>query len=210
MKFKKYPKTYENVFTSKRTLNKCKIEKVSCDVNWDTPAYCEKVKKAVAMFEVDLFDHLVKIFWLVRRFCYGGINRGARRWNGVYLDSAFGVFMRSHVGIESRMIMWDHVYSKIGTYLDDFFPDFDVRNPFSEKLEYPFKCMSLECLVVVYKMAERLELLKEGEHQKMSYTQFLDYVINYLNCYNDEVGYKHYTFTLSHVYMPYVRVKEKE
>lgn len=206
-KIKKYPKTYEDVHTSERSLKRCKLDKVGTDIGLSADDYCKLIKKTFLDFQGMVFDNLVKTIWLMKRFCYDGIPRKMMRGNG-WIDFTFGVFMRHHAGVENRLITRDHVYSKIVSYFEDFFPDFDALNPFEQKFEYPYKNVSFEYLIVVYQMEERLEFLQEAEDKKMGYTEFLDYIINYINCYNEEVGSDYYIFVYSHSFVPYVRVKD--
>jgi len=205
---KNYPKSFEDVFTSDRSINKCQMDKVSTDINLNGDDYRDLMRETYHAFYRDIFDNLVKVSWLSSRFCYDGKNRERKRYNGVYLDSAFGVFMRHHVGVESRLITRDHAFYHISSYFPDFFPDFHVLNPFEKKFEYPYKHITLEYLVYVYQMEERMELLAKAEEEKMRYTEFMDYIINYISSYNEELGEQYYEITLSHVYMPYVKVKK--
>ena len=203
-KMKQYPKTFEDVFTGEMSTNKCKIEKVGNDIGLETNEYRDLLRDTFLHFQKDIFDNIVKTNWLIRRFCYCGVNRNNTRRNGYHLDGAFGVFMRNIVGVESRMITRDQIFSKVATYFEDFFPDFNARDPFKEELKFPYQHVSLEYLVFVYQMDERLELLAEAEEKKMSYTEFLDYVINYVYSYNEDIGKSHYLVIMSHMSVPYI------
>ena len=204
---KQYPKTYEDVFTAPRYFSRCKISKVSTDIDLPTDEYVSLLQKTIAGFERSIFDNLVKIYWLYHRFCYRGQHRLKNIGNGWMLDYAFGVFMRRFVGFDNRFLNFGPVFPKLASYLKDFFPDFDIQDPFKERLEYPYKHVTLECLVMVYQMPERLELLQYMEDNRLGYLEFMDYLLNYLYCHNDDVGYQHYNLNVStHTIMPYVRV----
>lgn len=208
---KEYPKTYESVFNDDSLVNnKCKLEEVSTFENVpNISEYGNLIRKTFHSFEMGMFSELVKLYWLFRRFCYFGYHRKNNRGNGIEIDRAFGVFMRYYVGIESRFIFASNgAMGKIASYFNDFFPDLDISNPFETEFKYPFKYMMLEHLVVVYRMPERMDILKKCEADKMSYTEFLDYVLNYIYSYNDEHGYT-YELILSHVYQPYVKKMTK-
>lgn len=206
---KNYPKTYENVFTSERSLKKCLLNRVSTDNNIEIKEYCRMLKQSERKFEIDLFNNLIKVTWLMRRFCYGGLHREKVRWNGTFLDGAFGVFMRKYLNIEHRLVTRNFVFPRLATYFDDFFPDFDKRNPFKEKMKYPYKHIGIAFLLIVFRMKERLEILAYAENNKMKYIDFLDYIINYISCYNDEIGRQHYFFGTSFAFMPDIRIKRK-
>jgi len=208
MNFKDYPRKYERVFIDKN--KKCKLERVSTynDIPKSNIEYINLFRKTIKDLQDGYFDNLVKYNWLVRRFCYGGIRRKNFSRNGNFLDGAFGVFMRHFVGFENRFICtYGACGGKIISYFDDFFPNFDEGNPFKEEYKYPYKHITLEYLFVVYQMPERLKILRRAEEQKMLYPKFLDYVLNYILCYNEEHGEK-YIFVFSNWLMPYIKAKK--
>ncbi len=213
---KNYPKTYEDVFSARpkqenRGLKKCKIELVSTDDKFTTDEYVSLMRKTVDKFEIDLFDNLVRVIWLMRRFCYKGRNRSKARFNGFELDAAFGVFMRHHVGVEHRIVTRNQVSYRIISYFDEFFPDFNVLNPFenSDDFKFPYKNIGLGFLSLVYKMHERIELLKYAEENNLKYTEFSDYVLNYVENYNAEKGSDYYIFYIHCNNIPYVGFNKK-
>ena len=206
MKFKNYKREYEKVFTNEDAIKKkCDIDKVSV-YNDVLPIneYQNLYKEAIADLRKGVFDPLVKATWLSRQFCYRGKRRTRTKGNGFMLDSAFGLYTRNYVNFDSRLLTRSVPFRSVATYFDDFFPNFSEGNPFKEEYVYPYKYMSLECLIVVYQMDERLDLLREGEKAKMPYTKFVDYVLNYISCFNEEHG-DTYLFTFSHVYLPYIK-----
>jgi len=205
---KNYKKTYEDTYSAERSIKRCDINKVSTDIDLTVNDYKEKIRKTILSFQKEVFNHLVKISWLNRRFVYDGKPRINKCSNGFYLDRAFGVFMRNYVGVENRMIGKNNLYTKIETYFDDFFEDFDARNPFEEEMEFPYKHITLEYLIVVYQMSERLELLGYAEKEKMPYVKFLDYVINYICNFNEEHNDYQYIIKVSNMFMPYVKKYE--
>lgn len=207
MKF--YKKQYEDVFGSKRNLKKCDFTKVSSTDGLNYVAYGKQLRQRFKKFQKDIFDNLIKTEWLFRRFCYRGKTRNKKWSNGANMDAAFGVYIRSFVGYDNRMVSKDQFYTKIRSYFDEFFPEFNSDNPFKKKYRYPFKYMTLECLVVVYAIKERMELLKYCERKKMSYVKFLDYIINYIYSYNDDVGYHYYEWKFTFTYIPYVCINKE-
>lgn len=208
-----YPKTYENVFNRpflrSNNMPKCRIDQVSA-ASMPLSQYVINLRKTLTEFDLFLFDYLIKFLWLFRQFQYQGKKRQIHK-NGVYLDGAFAFFMRHYIGYDTRFIMRNAAWMRIITYIDDFFPNFNKLNPFQQKLNYPYKHLSLSYLVVVWMMDERLDMLAEAEKQKMGYTFFLDYVINYINNYNEEHGVEKYIFIYdNHFYiLPHVRKIQK-
>jgi hypothetical protein len=203
---KEYPKIYENVYTSDRTLKKCQISKVSAD-GMNIDEYIFSFRKILDDYESFLFDYWVKIEWLVRKFRYNG--KGRKRYLKIYdssLDLAYGLFIRNYLGHNMRLVVGiQHYFNAISSYFNSFFPDFNEGNPFKNKYEYPYKYMNIECLFITFKMEERLDLLKHGEENKMTYIQFLDYVLNYINCYNEEHGIT-YLYVRNYTCLPYIKV----
>ena len=207
--FKNYNREYERVFSGDITRKKCKLENVST-YNNIPPTVAEYIRlfhDEMREFQMDLFDHLVKYIWLRKRFCYCGKHRNKPRDNGYVPDKAFGIFVRHFVGVDHRS-MWGGRHStwmRAISYVDDFFPNLLNDNPFINKHEFPYENLSLDCLSIVYKMSERLKLLDYANARKMSYTEFLDYVLNYISCYNDEYGMK-YEFIFINTSLPYIKV----
>ena len=204
---KKYEKRYENVYSNESNLKKCNLDLVTTDIGLDAEEYIELLKQNIGLFERTFFENLVKYTWLVRRFCYGGVNREKKRRNGFRLDGAFGILMRHYVGTDKTAFNHKVSYRLI-TYFHDFFPDLDIMNPLKDKMLYPYKNIGLSYLYLVYQMKERLELLEHAEKTKMRYTEFLDYVINYIYCYNEEAGEDKYTWVFK-TSSPYVRTNSR-
>ena len=211
MKLKEYEREYEYVFSDKDRIDRfCKLDKISfSDEKLDINKYIDLFSSLSSNFENALFDALVKYTWLSRKFCYFDIRRKHMKSNNVSLDKAFGMFLRSYVGMDGKFILGGfNVSGMIIGYFDDFFPCFDDKNPFDEKYEFPYENIKSEYLVVVYQMPERLEILDMAEKKKMSYVDFLDYVINYVSCYNAEHG-DTYLFNLTNTFLPYVKYLKK-
>ena len=205
-----FPKEYEDVYTSKRVLKKCNLDLVSTgDQNIDTQKYISMFVNEFKEYQECLFDHLVKITWLMRQFHWTGKRRRINSLNGINMDSAFAVFMRHHVGYDAKFIIRSDLFNKIISYFDDFFPDFDVNNPFETKYEYPYKYVTFEYLWFVHAMPERMELLAKAEKRKMGYSQFMDYILNYINVFNERNG-DTYELTNSRVCPPYIKYNQNE
>jgi len=210
---KKYKREYELVF-SDPDLNKkkCDLEKVSiCEDVMSEENYASMLHDELKELQEETYQRLVRIAWLMRRFCYRDKRRKNFYSNGIELDRAFAVYMRYIVGYDTKLVAGRHsMFSKILTYFDDFYPNFDEINPLKAKTNqsteyhYPYEHMNFECLYLVYQLDERMDLLKEGEEQKMGMSEFMDYVNNYISCYNEEHG-DTYEFHFSHSLFPYIR-----
>lgn len=194
---KEYEKEYENYFTNEELSSKrCKMEDVGVTDGIVLDEYAGKMRKEIIDFQKSIFDHLVKIAWLTRKFTYKGQKRTFERGDG-YAERggssseahrAFTVFLRNYIKCERYLLFGGRELSHICSYFDSFFPDFDSSNPFLATYVYPYQHMTLECLLLVRKMPERMELLAIGEARGMDYPRFGDYVFNYALCYNEEHG----------------------
>ena len=214
--FKDYERKYERFFTDeKESKNKFDIGRVSAfnGIPGNTTIYLKMFRESVDKFYMDIFDDLVKIVWLRSRFCYDGKHRNTGTGNGYIMEEAYGWFMKKYVGVNNRTIFYSNRYSFpniIISYFPDFFPNFEEGNPFEEKYEYPYKYMNLDCLLSVVEMSERMNLLEHGEKDKMSYLEFTDYVINYINCYNEEHDDKYEYVYLQNQYNRIIHMKKGE
>jgi len=191
---KNYPREYERVFTGRELLKrKCDLDLVTIDGNYIKSAseYANLFSGVFVEIRKHLFNFLVKYVWLSRRFCYGGVRRTRNNSNGYRADISFATFLRNYANLDTRLFfgtVTNRCLSKVISYMDDFFPDFDVSNPFVDSYEFPYKNLTLEHLVIVAEMDERLELLDYAEKNDIKYTEFCDYILNYINCYNNEHG----------------------
>lgn len=204
-----YKKTYESVFDKNRTLKKDFVSNITIDNDISLQKYITMVSDTMLEMQKSLFDYIIRISWLFRQFRYNSAKRKFLSKNGYQADAAFGNFMRKIVGVESRLFTMNNLFPKIASYLDDFFPNFDELDPFEKKLEYPFKNIGFEFLCVVYRMKERMEILQYCDDVNMKYSEFLDYMINYVYNYNEELGYDYYIFrvTKNH-FQPYITVNK--
>ena len=208
---KQYKKQYENIYTSPKSTHKCYFPKISNDLGLTAKEYTSFMRKNILKMERQIFENLVKIEWLSRRFIYDGTPRTKPRSNGLKADSAYGVWMRHFVGMENRLLGMDDTYCKVRGYFPNFFPNFLENNPFKDKnkYKYPYKYMTFEFLVILYKMKNRMEILDYCEKKRMRYTEFCDYIINYIYSYNDDVGYHFYEWKETWSYMPYVGINKE-
>lgn len=191
---KHYPKIYENVVFKPRSFCHCNINKVGNMIGVEMDEYIDMIRKSMKDYQMDLFENLKKFYWLAGQYSYDGKakyncpkedGKDLKRFN-CRINITYGVFMRRYANVNNKFIN-NRTNWAIASYFDEFFPDFYTRNPFKEKMNYPYKFMMLEFIVPVYQLPERIELLNHGEMMKMSYPQFIDYVINYVNCKNDEL-----------------------
>lgn len=189
---KHYPQTFEQVFSIDKASSKTKL-------NLDQVAVGEmELNKYISIFQDflgdaynNLFSYVVKISWLRRKFSYYGkktilpMNK-----NSLLSGLAFTKLLRRNVGKDLQVITKSKFFSKIESYLEELFPGFMDGDPFKTPgyYKFPYKNISMEYMIVVYQIKERLELLDEADKRKMPFAIFLDYVINYVYSENQRLG----------------------
>ena len=190
MKYKKYPRVYEKVFTSDGCLATFSEETLETDYPDGKDAYIDKFSSYFHDFDRMFFQRMVEYYWLQRRFIYKGLRKDHHLRTFIRTDSSYSTFIKHHLGFNYQLFTSTFVFGKIVSYFQDFFGVMNDLSPFEnpEIYEFPYKNIGLAHLTLVYQMDERIDLLKEAEDGKMSYYEFLDFVINYINCVNDEKG----------------------
>jgi hypothetical protein len=198
MKFIDYPHQYEYVFTDKEHINKvCNLDQIDFHggIPEDVWTYMDMVKDVSEGFEKIFWDFSVKLHWLMKRFRYEGkpyIRRHQKLRKGDVPNSvneAIKVLFINYINTDLKF--WFHTNSPfmdIISYVDELYPNLLDLNPYTEEIKYPFKYMTIPCLSVVKRMDERMDLLRHCEEKKMTYSGFLDYIINYISCVNENVG----------------------
>ena len=190
-------KQYEDLFTidCKGNLTPLGMEKVSIEgMNFNQ--YISLFGNLLNEFYSDLFLNCVKIAWLRRKFKYKGKKIKFPIYNNsLYIQSVFVKLLRRFVGHDIQILTKGPFYSKLEShYFDKLFPGFEEGNPFTNPDYYklPYKNITLEYLTVVYQLDDRFDLLKEADEKKMSFSTFLDYVLNYTFCENERLGFERY------------------
>ena len=200
-----FPKTYEDVLTSKRVTKNCDLDNVGFNGEISKTEYLNTFKKTVKEYQIIMFDQWVKIYWLMVNFSYKDIVKKTMLRTNRYNDAVFSIFCRNYINFNQRLLTNNIYFNKIATYFSDFFPDYINGNPFNEVYEYPFEFMTFDCLLLVYQIPDRLELLKLGEERKMSYPEFTDYIYNHVLCLNEELGTKDYSIISTSNTPPYIK-----
>jgi hypothetical protein len=146
------------------------------------------------------FDDLIKATWLKSQFTYDGNRIKSSPSNGFYIDTAYAFFMKGMVGFSGKMFM-DSVNSySVRSYIPDFFPEFLEYDPFVDKeyFKFPYENIGIGHLALVFKCDERLEMLDYAEKHGMNIRDFTNWVVNWVVCYNNDVGKKVYEFVDSY------------
>jgi hypothetical protein len=193
---KNYNKTYENVFSTDREKSSGRLypDKITVG-DMELDKYILTFKDFMKDFYLDMFNGCVKLSWLRRKFSYYGkktilpMNK-----NSLLVNIAFVKFLRRMVGNDIQILTRGKFFTKLELYFDELFSGFEEGNPFEnpDYYKFPFENISIDFLIAVYQLDDRIELLKKADKDKMSYAVFLDYVINHVYSINEEIGRDRY------------------
>lgn len=184
-----YEKKYEDIL-------KVGIIREKDVTKWE-PSFSHQIKKDEYVKRLDQVAHeattsffsiLIKLLWLEDAMKYS--NKNNKKANGAITKKNLISYMfRGLAGHEISYVLKTE-RSWLEKYAYDFFPRFKKDDPFSDpdKYKYPYSHVTLEFLRVVYQMPQRFELLDYAEEKKMKYVDFVNYVVNFIHCYNDERG----------------------
>ena len=209
---KKHPRRYERVYTDKDNIKRMLNRDLIDFQNGNTlEQYKEFTKNFLWDMEMRMYDDLVKFIWNRAQFIYNNVCSWYNPLEkGHIYNLALSNLYRNEIGFNAGILTQNGAgwVKKLATYFPDFYPDFFENNPFEVPYNYPYKYMNLECLYAVHKLEDRLELLTIGEEEKMSYPEFLDYVINHIKCENEELGWEKYSFYTKSKTLPYVAIRK--
>lgn len=186
-----YEKEYEDHYTRPVHIEKFNEQDIIVDGK-SLPEYAREMRLFFEASQETLWEMLIKIHWLSSKIVINGERKNSITGNGRPANYYYNVFMRWMVGREMRMFLSSRYFRQIATYFTTIFPDFFQSDPFKVKYEYPFKHVTFDHLIFVGRMEERMELLEIAEKQKMPLTVFYDYILNYIHCFNAELGEEQY------------------
>lgn len=193
-------KSYENVFSTDKPKGSGRgnrtfhLDKISID-GMSLDEYLLLSKNFMSEFYASIFDSSVRYAWLRRKFAYGNEKATPQmRKNSIQFCSAFMKFSRRHIGMDPQLITRSRFFQCVEPYFDTLFPGFDEGNPFDnpEYYKFPFKNISIDFLMTVYQLEERIDLLKVADERMMSYAVFADYVINHILSVNQGLDRERY------------------
>jgi hypothetical protein len=214
---KEYPQTYEKRYSEDppKRKNKFNLEKVSAGM-MSMDEYISLFRGSLNSFFTVLFDESVRFSWLRRKFSYFGekfVPKRGERGNSHNISIGLAKFSRRYLGSDTQIITRSVFFQTLESYFDLLFPDFDEGNPFEnpDYYKFPFKNITIAFLPFVRDLDERMALLQIADDRKMNYAMFADYVINFVNSVNEELGYDRYELTgCSWWYLPFIRDNDKK
>lgn len=189
-KMRVFPKgmlDYEKVYTNERYLAHFDINRLQKPYGFDSVKdYKNALRNFLLKKSVQLWCDIAETEWMLSNFRYVG-KRNYYVSTHVNAALALNIFTKEFVGVGFSFMSSSFYYNKVKSYFKELFPRFYKDNPFQnpKAYAYPFKNLSLDYLILVYQMPERLDLLKYAEERNMPFGQFIDFVINYIGKYND-------------------------
>lgn len=159
--------------------------------------YVEDMRKVYADLEEAGYDAALKAVWLEYRFGMQFTKMStAPTSNRLNVD--LKEFLNRICMVQRSMFFPPKVnlMKVIRWYAEDLYPGFyEILNPITSKLVWPFKTARLCYLLTVADMDEALGLLQVADEKKMTYNEFLDFVANWVACYNEKYGEKYQFIT---------------
>ena len=178
---------YEKVYTNEKYLSRFDISRLQKPDGFeDTKEYRDNLKDFLTTKSISRWSDIVQTEWMLSNFkYYNKRNKTISKYVNSHI--ALSIFTKEFVGLGYNFLTSPYYFNKIKSYFVDFYPDFYKNNPFKnpKKYMYPYKYISLDYLLVVYQMPERIEILKYADEHKMSFGVFLDFIINYIGKCND-------------------------
>lgn len=201
-----FPRKYRRYFTDQAVIeDACPINRLTIQwpytkegqhpPNENFLRYVEDFRKTFSDLEKSAYDAALKFVWLEHRF-----GRGTIRMPNPdkQLRANFRAFL-SKVCMVSKGFLFSKqagLVGIVGKFAEDFHPGFyNLLDPFKSRLEFPFKHVTLMHVGTVASMDEALGLLAKAEKEKMTYNEFLDFIANWVACYNEKYGEKYQLMT---------------
>lgn len=149
----------------------------------------------------------LRTLWLKRHFV--AKNKSTHEWRRLYTHLPaicpkqywqFSVYRSASPTLYKHYLDFFSVRWLAGciSYVPDLYPNFDDVSPFDpeniEKYKWPWEHMGPDIACLITTVGDRLALLEYGESKGWDYWEFSDFVVNWVQCYNDDVGKKVYAY----------------
>ena len=133
--------------------------------------------------------------WLEQKLNFKGGKRDLATRHSLPMGPVIAAFFGDYVGISSSLITGNKLSHVIISYFLEFYPDFLYHDPFLDPdyYKFPYKNITLDHLCFVYQVENRIEMLERAEKEEMSFKSFANWVVNWVLCYNDDIGEEVYT-----------------
>lgn len=183
--FQEFPKTYENL--RQRPFNHTHIAGNIRSATWPKDEYIARMRAVWRRINEDGWRNMVESLWLSLHFVYRGKRRKYLWGNGDWYDKAWRYFTSAMVGYPTQLLTRNGSFYRLSSYLNDLYPDFLSRDPFTDPdyFKFPYENLSLDHMYLVYQMPDRFDLLHLANERKMNFDEFFDYVINHIMNLNE-------------------------
>lgn len=132
---------------------------------------------------IQIFSISLKNYWLSNSVRYSNGEKMVNKGRGI---NVINKVIKDIAGRDTSWLKWLDT-RWLQTYFLEFFPrmlrDDIFKN--SDKYKFPYENIGLEHLLIVHQMPQRLDLLDMAEKEKMKYSDFLNYVVNFALCHNE-------------------------
>ena len=166
----------------------------------------------------DIWSYSVKYLWLRKKYTVAFAKKNGdigfvskySHLEHTYAPHGWTAFKRLFIaasGVKPMYLKFHYVSGPIMEYIEDFYGDDFMRgNPFEDpkSFAFPFKGLTYDHLMCVYQMPERWDLLKYAMEKKMRPMDFLDYVANFIFCYNEDKGMEIFYLCIPQYLPPYI------
>lgn len=185
---KQYEKKYKDYFRSDSYQDKFEIDDLEA-VGMDKDEFRNQFSAVMDQYYDNLWRDGLNLAWITRKFEYGGQLREHFTKNNKKIDTAFGVYLRKFLNKDSSTLVSNKALKAIASYADTFYPGFYTDSPpWQQNYGFPFDHLTLDYLLAVYRMEDRVEFLEYAEEYELSLEDFYDYMLNWISCYNEEHG----------------------
>lgn len=203
---------YEKVYTSPKYLARFNIERLQKPDGFkDINEYRNSLRYFLLRKSIQLWDDIVQTEWMLSKFKYlCHDKKRVSKYANAHV--ALNIFTKENVGMGFSYLTSTFYFLKIKSFFKEIFPDFSKGDPFKnpEKYAYPFGNISIDYLLLVYQMPERMDLLKHASKKNMTFGVFIDFVINYIGKCNDMDGDETFVFVRLTHYPLYIKYNKKK
>ena len=185
---KEYPKKYKDYFRSDSYQSRFDMWDVwVTDDYMDKDKYQNQVRDVMEQYYDNMWRDALNLAWINHKFEYQGKTRDSLTNNDIHLDSAYRMFFRKLMDKDTQTVVNNKPLKALASYADTFYPGFYTDPaPWKNNYKFPFEHITLDYLLAVWEMPDRIDFLEYAEEHELSLEDFYDYMVNWISCYNEE------------------------
>lgn len=155
--------------------------------NDEYAAIFKKIGKSV---NNDMWRMVVEYVWIGAFFVYQKKRRRNLFANGFFGDTAYAYFTRHIINVPNIVFSKSKFFFELASYLGEIYPNLLLESPLEnpKRYKFPYPHLTVDHLLLVYQIPERLDLLHLAEKRRMNYGQFFDFVVNHVSSINEAAG----------------------